>query len=244
MSDPTSPAFAIVIPMYNEERGAEACVRAVCGVLHQIDPRARLFVVEDGSGDATGAILRDLEKATPALTVVRHETNRGYGRALVTGGRTAFEAGFEYVVFMDSDLTNDPVYVSRFVEKMREGYDCIKASRYIRGGGVRGVPLYRYAISRLGNLVAGLLMGLPIHDLTNGFRAVKTSVFIRIPFAENKFAIIMEELYHLKRMRCSFTEVPNVLGTRTETQRRTSFSYKPSTFVQYLKYPLKSFLHL
>jgi dolichol-phosphate mannosyltransferase len=239
-----SPSFAVVIPMFNEEAGAEVCVKTVCGELQRVDPRARLFVVEDGSRDRTADILRELEKTTPALKVLFHSENRGYGQALVTGGRAAHDAGFDYAVFMDSDLTNDPKDITHFLGKMREGADSIKASRYIKGGGTSDVPPFRRAISVLGNSVARILMRIPIHDLTNGFRAVRTSAFVRIPFRENKFAIIMEELYYMKRMGCSFAEVPNVLRTRSGDRRKTSFSYKPSTFAQYLKYPLKSFFGL
>jgi len=239
-----SPSFAVVIPMFNEEAGAEACVRTVCAELQRLDPKARLFVVEDGSRDRTAEILRELENTTPALTVKFHGENRGYGQALVTGGRAAHDAGFDYAVFMDSDLTNDPKDIAGFIAKMREGHDSIKASRYIAGGGASGVPPFRRAISIVGNSLARILMRIPIHDLTNGFRAVRTSAFVRIPFRENKFAIIMEELYYLKRMGCSFAEVPNVLRTRSDDRRRTSFSYRPSTFAQYLKYPLKSFFGL
>jgi len=230
--------------MFNEEAGASACVSTVCAELQRLDPNARLFVVEDGSRDRTAEILGDLESMTPALKVLFHAENRGYGQALVTGGHAAHDTGFDYVVFMDSDLTNDPKDIARFLPKMREGHDCIKASRYIPDGGMIGVPWFRRVISRGANSVARILMRIPIHDLTNGFRAVRTSAFVRIPFRERKFAIIMEELYHMKRMGCSFAEVPNILRARSGEQRATSFSYRPSTFAHYLKYPVKSFLGL
>ncbi len=54
---------------------------------------------------------------------------------------------FDYVVFMDSDLTNDPVYLEAFAARMDEGFDVIKASRYVPGGGVRGVPVWRVGVS-------------------------------------------------------------------------------------------------
>ena len=86
--------FAVVIPMYNEEAGAEACVRAVCGVLAEIDPEARLFAVEDGSSDRTGEIqltnglrrlLRDRPIYVCEIDGVRHDTGNklGFLKALV-----------------------------------------------------------------------------------------------------------------------------------------------------------------
>src|SRR5205085_2003629 len=85
-------------------------------------------------------------------------------RTLRTGTRAAAERGLDYVVFMDSDLTNDPRYLQAFAARMAEGVDVIKASRYVAGGGAVGVPTWRRALSVLGNAVARLLFRLPVTD--------------------------------------------------------------------------------
>ena len=123
---------------------------------------------------------------------------------------------------------------------MRQGFDLIKASRYVRGGGVDGVPWWRVWISRLGNALASRLYGLPLHDCTNGFRAVKSDLFAALPLHENRFPIIMEELYHAADRGWRVAEIPNRLTNRSGEQRPTSFSYRPSTFYRYLKYPWRS----
>jgi dolichol-phosphate mannosyltransferase len=226
--------------MYNEEVGAEACVRAVSASLRGFAERSLLIVVEDGSADGTAGVLAAVAPQLDNVVVVRHPRNQGYGAALRTGGREAAGRGLDYVVFMDSDLTNDPKYLPLFVDKMRQGFDLIKASRYMRGGGVDGVPWWRVWISRLGNAVARVLYGLPIHDCTNGFRALRSGLFVSLPLVESRFPIIMEELYHAARRGWSVAEVPNRLTNRGAGQRPTSFSYRPSTFYRYLKYPCRA----
>lgn len=226
--------------MFNEEAGAENCIRQVSRTLDQIAERNLLIVVDDGSTDETAGLLEKMKGQYPRLQVVHHERNCGYGAALQTGAMHAEQLGFEYVLFMDSDLTNDPVYLPLFVEQMRRGADVIKASRYIEGGGVDDVPWWRVWISRAGNRLASWLYGIGVHDCTNGFRAVRTRVFCKMPLREKRFPIIMEELYHAKLLGCTFAEVPNRLKNRATGLRRTSFSYKPSTFARYLKYPLKT----
>jgi glycosyltransferase involved in cell wall biosynthesis len=226
--------------MYNEEVGAEACVRTIADSLRGLAERSLLIVVEDGSADGTSEVLAAVAPQLDNVLVLRHPRNQGYGGALRTGGRAAAERGFGYVVFMDSDLTNDPKYLPLFVDKMRQGFDLIKASRYIRGGGVDGVPWWRVWISRLGNALACRLYGLPLHDCTNGFRALRSGLFASLPLAENRFPIIMEELYHAARRGWSVAEVPNRLTNRGAEQRPTSFSYRPSTFYRYLKYPCRA----
>src|SRR5579863_46413 len=116
--------------MFNEEPGAENCVTQVCAALAAIPCESKLITVNDGSGDRTGEILDRIATRLPQLMVVHHAKNSGYGAALRTGVKTAAAAGFEYTLFMDSDLTNHPGDLPRFVEKMQQGFDVIKATRY------------------------------------------------------------------------------------------------------------------
>lgn len=240
----SNESFAVVVPMFNEEAGAQNCIDEITRLLREFFPGARLIAVNDGSSDQTAEILRTAAETNDILTVVTHEKNDGYGQALQSGARRALQLGYEFVIFMDSDLTNHPRWLPRFVEQMRPGVDLIKASRYMPGGGVDGVPRWRYWISRVGNAVASALFGLPISDCTNGFRAIRTAVFAKMTFREKGFAMIMEELYQAKLMGCRVLEVPNTLTSRTAAQRPTSFSYKPSTFWRYLKYALMARLRM
>jgi dolichol-phosphate mannosyltransferase len=234
-------SFCVVVPMYNEERGAETCVRRVCAVLAAIETRSKLIAVNDGSRDRTPQILDARAAELPHLQVIHHAQNSGYGSALRTGAMAAHQAGFDYALFMDSDLTNDPADIPRFVEKMKAGYDVIKATRYSAGGGVTNVPAHRVWISKAGNALARRLFGLPIADCTNGFRAVRTGLLAQMELKERKFAIIVEELYHCRRLAKTFTEIPVRLTNRSSEQRPTSFAYRPLVFYDYLKYPVRSF---
>lgn len=239
-ADSALPSFAVVIPMFNEASGAERCVREVCGALGGLGNRSSLIVVEDGSRDGTGDTLRRLAPSEPALRVIFHEVNKGYGAALRTGTSAAAEAGFEYVLFMDSDLTNSPQDIRRFAAEMPRKTDVIKATRYSAGGGVSGVPFYRVVISSFGNWLARALFRLPLRDCTNGFRAVRTSLLVQMELEERKFPIIMEELWWCCFLAKTFAEVPVTLTNRDPGLRPTNFGYRPRVFVDYLKYPLKA----
>ncbi len=192
--DKGEAAFAVVAPMFNEAVGAEAYVRAVVPVLSRIPNRNSLVIVDDGSSDGTGNILDGIRKQFPEIVVLKHELNAGYGAGLVTGTKYASDHGFDYVLFMDSDLTNPPDHIERFVGFMSQGVDLIKGCRYCPGGGVEGVPIMAYWISRIGNLTARFLFGGGVRDSTNGFRAIRTDKFLGMPLQERGFALIMEEL--------------------------------------------------
>jgi len=234
-------SFGIVIPMYDEEPNAERCVRAVLQTLAALPHQSGLIVVDDGSADRTGEILDRLRADFPSLLVERHPGNRGYGQALLTGIARARAEGFVYALFMDSDLTNDPKYIPSFVERMLEGVDVIKGSRYVAGGGMVGVPAHRVVVSVVGNKLAGWLLGVPVADCTNGFRAVKLDLLARMRLTEPGFSVIMQELYCARFQGASFCEVPHTLTSRRAEQRPSSFRYRPSVFAQYLKYPVRAF---
>ncbi len=241
MAELRAPSFAVVIPAFNESVGIGACVRAVDRALGLLSNRTALIIVDDGSADGTSGVLAELEPVHTRLIVVRHSTNLGYGAGLRSGMAAAARQGFDYVLFMDSDLTNDPKYLADFAQQMAGGADVIKASRYVAGGGVNGVPGWRELLSVVGNAVARLLFRLPVRDCTNGFRAVRTELLTAIDLEENGFAVIMEELYRLRPLAQSYAEVPIVLTARTDDLRPSSFSFGPRAMLRYLKYPTLSF---
>lgn len=234
-------SIAIIIPMYNEEIGAKKCIKTVIPEIKKLNVLTKLFVVNDGSKDRTSQILDNLgEKYKDDMVVVNRDLNQGYGAALQTGIKKAYQCGFDFCIFMDSDLTNHPSFLKKFVELIDSGYDCVKASRYIPGGMMENVPFYRQIISKLGNSIASTLFGVGIRDCTNGFRMVRLELIKDIKFKQNNFSIIVEELYYLKCRRAKITEIPNILTSRINT--KTSFRYTPRIFWDYFKYAFRASL--
>ncbi|MDO8599650.1 MAG: glycosyltransferase family 2 protein [bacterium] len=225
----------LIIPMYNEESVAERCIRTVLSCVDTLPHSTTLCVVNDGSIDGTSHILSRLvdEFRDERLRALHHERNRGYGAALRTGMRCAIDEGFDYALFMDSDLTNHPRYLTLFYEKMTQGWAYIKASRYAPGSTVVGVPWQHRFLSRVGNEVARSLYQLPIRDHTNGFRAVRTDLLRRMDLREHGFAIILEELCEAKRHGATFCEIPYTLTSRGPEDGRSHLSYGWRTWQQY-----------
>jgi dolichol-phosphate mannosyltransferase len=235
--------LAVIIPMYNEEIGADLCVRTMLQQIETMKGEVSLFVVNDGSADGTYAILQSLERSGLNFHLVHQTKNQGYGAACLAGAMAALEKGFEFGLFMDSDLTNDPKLISEFWSLLQTNrYDFIKASRYIKGGGMQGVPLRRQLPTILGNFAARVLFGMGIHDCTNGFRAVRLKLLQGVRFQERGFPCIVEELYVLKTKGARGTEIPYTLTKRAEGDQNSKFSYHPSVFKRYLKYALKAAL--
>ena len=211
--------------------------RALKSELEQVP----LFVVNDGSSDKTASILENLKSEFPRLQVAHHQKNAGYGAALLTGARSAHAAGFEFGLFMDSDLTNDPALIKVFYSKIQNGNaDVYKASRYIDGGGMDGVPFKRQLISKTGNFIASSLFGVGVRDVTNGFRAVRLSLLTDLTFQERGFPSILEEMWLLKKKKAKFEEIAYILTSRSSTDKPSTFKYNFKMFWNYFKYALRA----
>jgi len=233
-------ALCIIIPVFNEEKNIGMCITKIMEVIAQIKIPVFLLMVNDGSADNTKLLLNKFEKQYVNLIIIDHNSNKGYGAALQTGIKETNNRKFEFGLFMDCDLTNDPKYIMDFVKYVEQDYDCIKASRYIAGGKMIGVPVLRQIISKIGNIIAAMLFSIGVKDCTNGFRMVRLNLLQGIAFHEKGFAIILEELFHLKKQGAKFIEIPVTLTSRTDSASK--FTYDLITFWNYLKYALKAFL--
>lgn len=229
-------SLAVVVPMFNEEAGAAGCVAALAAVLPE---GAQLIAVDDGSSDATASILVGLEPEYESFHVVRRADNGGYGAALRSGAESAARLGLDWVLFMDSDLTNPPGDIRRFAELIDGRFDYVKASRFLPNGRMIGVPARRRAMTLVANRVARLAAGRGITDPTNGFRAVRTAAFLEMPLTERGFAIIMEELYWALRKGLRIGELPSVLSGRSDEQRPSTFGYRPAVLWAYSRHTLR-----
>ena len=209
-------------------------------IAEQYPGRSIVIAVDDGSNDASATILGRLAQDLELLLLCTHEANSGYGAALRTGAKKAADLGFEYVAFIDSDLTNPPQDLLKIGALASRGHTYIKGSRFIHGGAMVAVPLWRQTISRVGNTVGRRLFGTNIRDITNGFRAVRTDVFLSWPLQERGFPIIVEELDWALRSDIEPAEFPTVLMARQGDQRGSTFTYNPKTINSYLRYPLRA----
>jgi dolichol-phosphate mannosyltransferase len=237
-SESAWPSLAVVVPVFNEEAGIRRACEAIVKAMSQYRGRAGVIAVNDASTDSSASILAELADQFEMLEVCTHEKNGGYGSALRTGAKRAAADGFEYVAFIDSDLTNPPEDLLKIGDLARKGYPYIKGSRFSEGGGMGSVPLRRRIFSETGNRIGRWLFGVKIDDVTNGFRAVRTDLFLSWPLQERGFPIIVEELDWALRSGVEPVAFPTVLSVRDVGQRPSSFPYRPRVILTYLRYPL------
>lgn len=235
-------SVAIVIPMFNEEKIASLCIESVIKEISKLKNKTILIVIDDGSKDETPEILLNKKsKFKDNMVVIIHKKNKGYGAAIQTGINYAIKKGYKFYLSMDSDLTNPPEFIPKLVKAIiGKNVDCVKASRYTMEGKVVNVSFFRQSISIIGNKFASWFFNVNIKDCTNGFKIVRLALLKNVKFKENNFSIILEEMYHLKKMGAKFTEIPNVLYARINS--KSHFIYNPEIFFDYFKYLIKALL--
>ena len=219
-------AVAVVLPAYNEAGNLTPLVTALVAAANRASLPLRIIVVDDGSSDGTADELSALSRTVSTLFVVRHAKNRGLAAALKTGIAEARRIQCASAVFMDSDLSHDPDDVPRLVEALSAGADVALGSRFVPGGGMSGVPLWRMLISRAGNWFGRVVLHVPFADLTTGYRAMRRGVLDTIVLGEDGFAIQLESVVKAHAAGFRVTEVPIVLGVRRHGTSHMTYSLK------------------
>jgi dolichol-phosphate mannosyltransferase len=205
--------LVVCLPTYNERENLEAMVSALAEVLPD---NGRILVIDDNSPDGTGEIADRLAGELDHVDVLHRARKEGLGPAYLDGFRQALELGADLVVEMDCDFSHDPADVPRLVAAAEDA-DVVLGSRYVRGGGTRNWGLLRRLISRGGSLYAQILLGLPIRDLTGGFKVYRRAVLetIDLDAIDSKgYAFQIEGTYRALRAGFRVVEVPIVFADR------------------------------
>jgi dolichol-phosphate mannosyltransferase len=206
------PAW-LVLPTYNEAENLEPLVAAARA---NLPDSARVLIVDDNSPDGTGEIADRLAAAGGGVEVLHRPRKEGLGPAYVAGFRRALDAGAGRILEMDSDFSHDPADLGRLLAAT-ETADVAIGSRYVAGGGVENWSLLRQAISRGGSAYARLVLGLPVKDLTGGFKCFRREVLERIELEEissRGYAFQVEMTYRAVELGFEVAEVPIVFRER------------------------------
>jgi len=176
-SAPGDIHVAAVVPAYNVGQEIAAVLRSIPPLVQTI------VVVDDASRDDTAAIAERCAAVDPRVIVVRHTSNRGVGGAMVTGFRTAIDAGADIAVKVDGDGQMPLWLVPHLVQPLIDGEaDYTKGNRFRDFRALRQMP----AVRRLGNVALSFMAKAATgywrcFDPTNGFIAIRADVLSQLP---------------------------------------------------------------
>jgi glycosyltransferase involved in cell wall biosynthesis len=163
------PKYSIVIPAFNESARIPATLQSVVSCIRERGWAAEVIVVNDGSRDATAAVVRAFAAHAPEVRLVENSTNRGKGYSVRFG---ILQALGEVVMFTDSDLSAPIEEAERLFDAIAQGADIAIGSRWLESGRqTHRQPLYRQFFGRCFNAVTRGVMGLRFADTQCGFKA-------------------------------------------------------------------------
>jgi dolichol-phosphate mannosyltransferase len=210
----------VCLPTYDERENLERMVRT----LHELG--VSVLVIDDNSPDGTGQLADRLAEELDGVEVLHRERKEGLGPAYLAGFRRALTDGAELVLEMDCDFSHDPADVRRLIAAT-DGADLALGSRYVEGGSVGNWGLVRRAVSSGGSLYARVLLGVPVRDLTGGFKCYRRAVLEALPLDEihsKGYAFQIETTYRAIRKGFSVREIPITFADRVEGGSKMSRS--------------------
>jgi dolichol-phosphate mannosyltransferase len=216
----------LILPTFDEAENIELIVAAALEVLRAAAPDDfRILVVDDDSPDGTGTIADGLASEHPEVEVLHRTERAGLGPAYLAGFAHALSHGAGFVFEMDSDFSHDPADLARLLSAVRDGADVALGSRYVAGGAVQDWGIVRRFVSRGGSLYARVVLGLPVHDLTGGFKCFRAEVLegIDLPTVRaHGYAFQVELTNRAVRKGFRVVEVPITFRDRLRGQSKMS----------------------
>lgn len=202
----------IAIPTYNERENIVNLVRAI----RSAAPATDILIIDDNSPDGTGKIADEMAARDNTIHVMHRPGKLGLGTAYIAGFHYAIERGYDFVFEMDADFSHDPRYLEPLLHAAQTA-DLVLGSRYVPGGGVEDWGVVRRLISRGGGLYARVILGVPIHDLTGGFKCIHRRVLEAIELETVRaegYVFQIEVTYRALLAGFKVTEVPIVFRDR------------------------------
>jgi glycosyltransferase involved in cell wall biosynthesis len=199
-ASPQLSSLSILFPAYNDAGTIADLVRAGADVARGLTSDYELIVVNDGSRDETGRVLAQLLREQPALSVITHGTNRGYGAALRSGFAAARK---DWIFYTDGDGQYDPRELVHLAALAATEVDIVNGWKRARGDGWA-----RAWLGRAYHALLRLAFELPVRDTNCDFRLFRRSLLDRVRLEHDSGAICLELVVKFSQAGARFREAP------------------------------------
>ncbi len=230
MSPPATRRAVVVIPTYNEADN----IARLLDRLHEVAPRVDVLVVDDRSPDGTAEIVSEVSRGRGGVFLLNGGAKLGLGVAYRSGFAWAIENGYDVIVQMDADFSHPPEKVTDLIRSL-EHADLAIGSRYVPGGSVHNWSRLRRLISWAGNQYVRLILGLPVHDATAGFRAFRRQALVNsgaITSTSNGYCFQIETTWCASRRGLEIAEVPIMFVDRQAGSSKMSLGIAVEALVR------------
>ncbi|MBL4752300.1 MAG: polyprenol monophosphomannose synthase [Flavobacteriales bacterium] len=213
----------VIIPTYNEKENIEKIIRKV----FSLDKDFHLLIVDDGSPDGTGDIVKGLQAEFPDVLHIQERAGKlGLGTAYIHGFKWALKRDYKFVFEMDADFSHNPEDLERLHEACATGgADLAIGSRYIKGVNVVNWPMGRVLLSYFASMYVRFITRMDIQDTTAGFKCYRRAVLETIDLDKIKFmgyAFQIEMKFTSYKLGFKLKEVPIIFTDRQEGESKMS----------------------
>lgn len=211
----------LLLPTYNEKANLEKMVKEIFSFL----PGTDILVIDDSSPDGTGEVAEELSKKIKQLQVLHRAKKLGLGSAYLEGFRYALSKDYQAVIQMDADCSHSPSALPGLIKEL-DSCDCVIGSRYVQGGGIKGWSWHRLLLSQCANFYCRTILGVPIQDLTGGFRALKRKVLESLELNQilsEGYAFQIELNWRIFKYGFRIQEIPIIFSERAGGKSKFGF---------------------
>ncbi len=229
----------VLLPTYNEKENIQTIVPAIIEAA-PVD----VWILDDNSPDGTGDLADELVAKYKSVFVTHRTEKKGLGAAYIDGYQKALDAGYEKILQMDADFSHSPSYLPTLLE-LSEEHDVVLGSRWVGNGGTKNWPWHRRFISRGGSLYARTMLGVPVRDLTGGFKAFRREVLEKIALCEVRatgYAFQIEMTYRALELGFDVFETPIVFVEREDGESKMSKAIVLEAIMQVPLLRLRSYM--
>ena len=205
-------SLTVAIPLYNESATIPYLKSRLDLMLEKSNHNnLKILFVDDGSSDDTFQLLTNHFSSLDNCKIVKHEINQNLNGFL----KTVIElCDTEYVVFLDSDCTFDPLNIFEMVELVQPNTDIVNGSPYHPQGTVEGVKKGRLLISNGANFIYKLLINKDIYTYTSIFKMYRTAKIKKINLNTPGFVSVSELFIKCILNGANVVEYPCTLSIR------------------------------
>ncbi len=193
-------SISAFLPAYNDVRSIGTIVRKLAGLLPKLTEDYEIVVVDDGSADDTWNLLQTLAAEYPFFKPIRHEVNRGYGAALITGFANCSK---ELIFYTDGDGQYDVEELTQLLAVFNDSVDLVNGFKIRRSD-----PRHRIVLGYIYQHAMRGLFRIKIRDVDCDFRLFRRALLANTPLVFDSGVICVEMVKRMQSRGCRIVEVP------------------------------------
>jgi len=223
---------SFVIPTKNEHGNIKRLIRKINEITSKYNILNEILIIDDNSNDGTIEDVKNLMEFQNNIHLIQRKNFSNIfpkypKKWKYLGIGSAHKIGYnlakgDLIISMDADLSHPPEKIPNMINLINSGHDICVGSRYVGGGG-SDKNILNQIVSRLGSLYLSLLLGIKIHDLSNGFRVIRQKIWEKIKNNQytNDNNFLIESLYYAHKNGAKITESPVFFKEREIGESKT-----------------------